>query len=119
MAGALICAVLRPQKPEFATAAALAAGIAALVVCSEDIKVVSGAIEEFSRAAGLGGDYSRTLLRACGITVIAEFATQICADAGETALAGRVKLALRLGLMGMALPMLADIFGQAARLLSL
>lgn len=119
MAGALICAVLRAQKPEFAIAVALTTGIAALTVCIPEIKSAAEALGTLTAAAGVGGEYSQILLRACGIALIGEFAMQICTDAGESALAGRIKLAMRLALLAMAVPLLAEVLSRCVQLLSL
>lgn len=117
IAGALVCAVLRQMRPEMAAVTAIAAGIAAILVCMEDIRNAAGAVEALSDAAGIGEKNTEVLIRASGIALISEFAVQVCMDAGESALAGRIKLALRLALTVMALPMLADILACGASLL--
>lgn len=118
IAGALICTLLRPQRPELAIAAAIAAGTAALTICLPDIRQAVAAVGALAADAGLGREYSSIVLRACGISLIAEFASQICADAGEASLAGRIKLAARLTLIVMAAPIIADVISQSASLLS-
>ena len=117
IAGALVCTVLRQTRPEMATGVALAAGIAAIVMCMGDIRQAAQSLDKLADAAGIGKDYAETMLRACGVALIAEFAVQICTDAGETALAGRIKLALRAALIVMAAPMLADVLSQSALLM--
>lgn len=117
IAGALTCAVLRKQRPEMAMGAALAAGAAAIMACVGDIRQTAAALSTLAGAAGLGTEYSEQLLRACGIALIAEFAMQICVDAGESALAGRIRLALRLALTSMAVPMIADVISLSASLM--
>lgn len=117
VAGALVCAVLRQQRPEMAMGAALAAGAAAIMTCRTDIRQAAMALSALASAAGLDTGYSALMLRACGLALVAEFATQICADAGESALAGRIRLALRLALLTMAAPMIADVLSQSASLM--
>ena len=119
IAGALVCAVLRQMRPELASITAIAAGIAAILVCMEDIRQAAGAMENLSQAAGLDTENTAVMLKACGIALIAEFAVQVCADAGESALAGRIKLALRLALIVMALPLISDVLSRAASLMQL
>ncbi len=116
VAGALVCMILRQQRPELATVAAIAAGTAALMICMPDIKKAAGALAALVNQAGIKEDYAKLLIRACGIALIAEFAEQICSDAGESALAGRIRLAARIALMVMALPLLADVLSQSALL---
>lgn len=119
ISGALVCAVLRQMRPELASVTAIAAGIAAILVCMEDIRQAADAMETLSKTAGLGSENTAVLIKACGIALIAEFAVQVCADAGESALAGRIKLALRLALIVMALPLISDVLLRGASLLQL
>lgn len=117
IAGAICCMVLRQQRPELAAVTAIGAGVAALLVCMEDIRYAVGTLSSLMQASGMSSGNISVMLRACGVAMVSEFATQICQDAGESALAGRIRLALRLGLTVMAAPMLADILSQGAALL--
>ena len=92
IAAALACAAMRAQRPELSAGVALAAGAAALTML----------------LPGLDGG-AALILRATGISLIAEFAAHICEDAGEKALASRVELAARVTLFAMAAPLLTEV----------
>ena len=62
----------------------------------------------FADASGLDGG-AALILRATGVSLIAEFATHLCEDAGEKALASRVELAVRVTLFAMAAPLLTEL----------
>ena len=64
IAGALVCAVLRQMRPELASITAIAAGIAAILVCMEDIRQAAGAMENLSQAAGLDTENTAVMLKA-------------------------------------------------------
>lgn len=117
VSAALICATLRLQKPELATALSLATGLLALLLTSDTLSVTSNAIRQFSNLAQFDSDISSALLKATGITIISELGAQICSDAGESALAGRIRLAARLVMLGMALPMLLQICDMVGQIL--
>ncbi|HIU34802.1 MAG TPA: hypothetical protein IAB02_09580 [Candidatus Pullichristensenella excrementigallinarum] len=106
---ALICAMLRPQRPEMALGVALAAGAAALMLLLPGLQSAAQVIREFSIRAQQGQDGAAVLLRAAGIALLAEFAQQICEDAGEKALAGRIELGVRVALFGIAAPLLREV----------
>ena len=91
VAGALICCILRPTRPELATGVALAAGTAALMTGMGDLRQAVGQVSQIAQTAGLESAHWQTLMKACGLSLIGEFAGQICADAGESALAGRIR----------------------------
>ena len=53
--------------------------------------------------------YLNTLLKIMGIAYLAEFGSQICRDAGEGVIAGKVEFAGKLLILVMALPLLAAV----------
>ncbi len=109
LAAAMVCASLRAQRPEMATAISLAVGVAALLMTSDAIAAMSGGFHQFLQMAALEGERAEIILRAAGIAIISELGVQICCDAGETALAGRIRLAARIAMLGMAMPLIAEI----------
>lgn len=117
VAGALICAVVRPQRPEVSVGVVLATGCLAVMICLPELQYAVSGLLKLNELAGEGQEQIRLLLRACGISLIAEFASQVCADAGETALAGRVRIGLRFVLLAMALPLLTDLVRDALSML--
>ena len=108
VAAALACAAMRAQRPELAAGVALAAGAAALTMLLPGLREAAAALSLFSSASGLDGG-AALILRATGISLIAEFAVHICEDAGEKALASRVELAVRVTLCAMAAPLLTEV----------
>lgn len=109
IAVAMICAALRLQRPELATAVSLAGGLAALAMALSDIAGAGDWLADFRRLLGEDSDVAVVILKGAGIAVVAELGTQLCADAGERALAGRIALASRLAMLGLCVPMLSRI----------
>lgn len=117
VAGALACTLLRPQKPEFRMAVSIAAGILVLMWSMEGIGQGVEAVRSLTGQSGLPEDTAGLLLRATGIALIAEFGSQLCRDADESALAGRVELAGRAALLGLAAPLIAGLTGRLTALI--
>ena len=117
LSAALICASLRSAHPQIAAAVALTAGVAALMFTMEDISLMSSSLrtlEEYGKDSGIKQTY---LLKICGIAMIAEFASDICRDAGEGALARRIDMCVKIGIVASSLPALAGILERIAGLL--
>ena len=110
VAGAMICAVIRPQRPELATAVSLAVGCAVMAAVAGQVRTEYlryGALwNMFADRDGVG----RVMLRAGGIAVVSELGRQLCVDAGETALAGRIALAARVAILALCLPLMASLY---------
>lgn len=108
VASALICASLRTQRPEMATAVSLAAGAAAVALVWREIAASESCREILGMMTRADESLISTVSRAAGIAVLSELGAQICADAGETALAGRIALAARVAMLGLCAPMLVE-----------
>lgn len=109
VAVAMICSALRLQRPEMATALSLAAGLAALTLLYGEISRATRWVDAFRELTRGDEDLSTAVLKAAGIAVVAELGGQLCADAGERALAGRVALASRVAILGLCAPMLVEL----------
>ena len=117
LAAALICAMVRSTHPQIAAALALACGLGVLLLSVEDLGMLADALRRLEEAAQ--PDNGRmTLLRLCGVAIVAEFASDICRDAGEVALAKRIEVGVRLGITAAALPAAGEIMESIAGLLA-
>jgi len=116
-AGALVCAVIRHQRPEFRLAVAAAVGLAAVGLSMDGIGSGVDSLRALAEEAGMERESVSVLIRATGLALIAEFGAQLCRDADESALAGRVELAGRAALMGMTAPLMTGLLRQVAELL--
>ena len=117
VAGALLASLLG-KTPALRMGVSLAAGLCAAALCVEGIRGAAAALVSLSAQAGLEGAHASAMLRATGVAMLAEFGAQLCRDAGEGALAGRVELAGRVALMGIALPILAELTERLGALLA-
>ena len=109
VAVAMICAALRLQRPELATALSLAGGVAALAMAWSEMAGAGDWLEGFRAMLGQDGDVAGLVLKGAGISVVSELGAQLCMDAGERALAGRITLASRLAMLALCAPMLSRI----------
>jgi stage III sporulation protein AD len=117
VAGAILSAVLKAQKPELSMGVAIATGLAALFLSLDGLKQAVTTISGMAQGAGISSESAQLLIRATGVTMLAEFGAQLCRDAGESALAGRIELGGRVILLSMAAPLLTSLTGQLTRLL--
>lgn len=111
---ALVCAMLRLHRPEMAVMVSLAVGLAALLLTGDIFRSLSGDVRRILKLASIQPGSASVVLKAAGITILSELGVQICCDAGESALAGRIRLACRAVLLGMAMPFVLEIVDLAA-----
>lgn len=111
VAVAMICSALRTQRPELATAVSLAGGLAALALLAGEARQMGGWIDGFRTLTRGNGDITAAVLKGAGVAIVSELGAQVCTDAGESALAGRIALAARVAMLGLCAPLLAELAG--------
>ena len=117
VAGALVCSLLRAYRPEFRAAAAIAAGLCALGLSTEAVRTGVDMLKRLCEGSGMSTESAGVMLRAAGVALVVEFGAQLCRDADESALAGRVELAGRAALLGMSVPLLGRLAQEISELL--
>lgn len=90
-------------------AISLAVSLLALMLTANAFQSVFGELELLIGLAGMDEANTQIVARAVGISIIAELGVQICEDAEQSALAGRIRLAARLTMLAMALPLAREI----------
>lgn len=114
VSAALVCACIRGIHPQMASVLALAAGVAALMLSRTDIAAFSDALRKIERLDEGG---SMALIKLCAVAMVAEFASDICRDAGEASLARRIDTGVRIGIAAAALPSAGEILSAVAGIL--
>ena len=118
VAAAMLCALIRVQRPELATAVSLAAGVAVVGMLATQLQTEAPKLEGLNRVlTGMDPDIRNAVLRGAGIAILSDLGAQLCRDAGETALAGRVTLIARVSILALCAPLLsalAELLGQLA-----
>ncbi len=109
VAAALIAVLLRKQQPGMGALVAMAAGLVALMMSLPAITTVADAFVSLSDRAGLLTGSASLMLRACGISLLCEFGSSLCQDAGEGALAQRIDFGGRVALLAMSVPLLTQL----------
>ena len=107
---------LRELRPEIARLFALGAGLVIMAAVVPMAGEFVAGLRTFGELA-LTADFVGPLLKITGIAYIAQFAAELCRDAGESALAGRVELAGKTAIALMSFPIVKEVFMSLMRLI--
>jgi stage III sporulation protein AD len=116
--GTVLIIVIRQEKPELAVQVSVAAGLVIFALIIWKVIEILDVLERLAVRADLNMVFLGTLLRILGIAYIAEFGTQVCKDAGESALAFKVAMAGKVMILILAAPIITTILDTVSRLLS-
>lgn len=107
---AALCAfALKAFHRQAGMAVALAAGMMLFFYGLGNFSILSSALQQLSRQAGLGSDGMQLLIKMLGMAYIGEFSVQACRDAGEEGLALKASLCGKMLLIAQTLPLIGEI----------
>lgn len=115
---AAVLLVVRQTRPELALLLSLAGGTVILAAMFGRMVAVIEVLESLTSKANIDALYLGTVLKIIGITYIADFGSQVLADAGEKALSAKVEMAGKVLILLMALPVLMAILDTLLKMLA-
>jgi stage III sporulation protein AD len=100
---------LRKDKQEFSVLLILVSCLSISTLALWKIKDILEYLQSLLASLGSGGIYLKILLKMVGITYMAEFGSNLCRDAGYSAVAGQIEFYGKLLLLGVSLPVLTAL----------
>lgn len=112
----IFCVVLKQFKPEIALQLSILAGATIFILILSKIKGIVDLLQNLADQANISSYYLLIVLKIVGVAYLAEFGAQICRDAGEGALATKIELAAKVGVIVLAIPIIVAITESLVRL---
>jgi stage III sporulation protein AD len=113
----LLSLIIRSQKPELAVQLSLTLAVVIFLFVLTKISVVLTLFQDLADKANVSPLYFNTILKVIGIAYVTEFGAQICRDAGEGAVAGKIEFAGKVLIVVMAVPVLALVLDTIVKLI--
>lgn len=111
----LIAVVLRAYKQELCIPFILSAGVILLLCAIESLNGVFLTIRDAFTRFGIENSYLQIAVKIIVIAYLVQFASNMCKDAGEGALAGKVEMTGRVLIFSAAAPVILGILEVLSR----
>ncbi|MDR3091220.1 MAG: stage III sporulation protein AD [Clostridiales bacterium] len=105
---AVLSLAIKKQAPEISLMIAIAAGTIIFIACAEPLFSVVSLMKSISGRLGGLADIA-PVIKIIGIAAAAEFASQICADAGERAIAAKIEFLAKTLIIVASAPVLVNL----------
>lgn len=105
----VIIVILKAQRPETGVWVAIAAGTLLFLLAAGKLAAVVELLKSYAGKANIDAVYVTTLLKVIGIAYIAEFGSELCKDAGESAIASKIELAGKVLIIVLAMPVMTSL----------
>lgn len=112
-----IILLLKQYKPEFVVHISIIAGILIFSMIVPKFSAIIELLNSLTDKLGVDSQFFGILLKITGIAYISEFATSICRDSGETAIASKVELGAKVIIIAMSIPILGSVIETLVNIL--
>ena len=109
VAAAVMAALLKKERAEFATIISMGAGAVILAMTVSYLGGILKEIRNLAQTAGLSSSMLKILLKILVIGYVTQFASELCKDAGVAALGMKVELAGKLMILVSAIPVFTSL----------
>ncbi len=106
IAGILIAVPLKKERPEFASFVGLAVCICIFAYLLTKVETVLCFVEQLEELIPVDGRYVALIIKMVGITYVAEFATDICKDAGYSAIGNQIEIFAKISILVVSIPVI-------------
>lgn len=106
IAGVLLALPFKKERGEYSTFIAIVICICIFVYLLAKVETILAFVGEIEGLINIDSRYIGMVVKMVGITYVAEFASNICKDAGYTAIASRIELFAKLSILVISVPVL-------------
>lgn len=123
IAGVILCEILiytllRQTKPEFVIISQVASIVVLLFMIGDELRETLSVFTSFFDQTDGVSEYIPVLFKVLGISLVTQFSSDMCKDAGESALASKVEFAGKVMIAAAGLPVIKGFTGYVAGLLN-
>ncbi len=101
---------VKQLRPEMAHLVTIGGVVVIFIFIIPYVQAAVDTVRSFATVSPSGNSYLSPVLKVTGIAYIAQLGHDLCIDAGETALAGRVEMAGKLAICTVSLPIAREAF---------
>ncbi|MBR5156027.1 MAG: stage III sporulation protein AD [Clostridia bacterium] len=109
LAAAVLAVFIKNWKPELAMQVSLIATVIIFASFLPYLKTLIDMLRDISTQAGIEARYISIVLKVIGIAYVAQFASELCQDAGESAIASKIEVAGKVIIMTISMPVIYSL----------
>lgn len=108
MTAALMAVLIKKDRSDMAMCIGIMAGIIIFGYILAQISLVIDFVKKITDLLPFDGSYMSIVLKMLGITYVADFASNICADSGHQAIASQIEMFAKITIVVISIPMLEN-----------
>ena len=106
---AVLSALIKQYRPEMAIAVPILASVVILTACAPYLGAVVRMLTDIADKAGIELSHMRTVIKITGVAYICQFASDICKDAGESAVSSKIEMGGKIVIITLSMPIIYNL----------
>lgn len=112
-----IIIIIKQYRPEFAIYISLLASAIILMLVFDKLFDIVNLINNFASKSSINTKFITLLIKITGIAILAEFATSICRDCGESAIASKIDIGGKIMIVSVSIPIISSLLETVLKIL--
>ncbi len=113
----IIIIILKQYKPDFAIYISILAGAIILLLVMDKLSSIISLLSSIQNKANINNQFLVILLKITGIAFLTEYASSICKDAGESAIATKIDLGGKVLIIAISIPIIQALLELIIRIM--
>ena len=113
----IIIIIVKQYRPEFTMYVSVAAGIIILLLVMDKLSAIINLLTNLANRTSINNEFIFLLIKITGIAILTEFASSVCKDSGETAIASKVDMGCKIIIIAMSIPIIASLLETILKVL--
>jgi len=113
----LITILKSVKKDDFALIVTIITAVILFTLVLVKLESITSLLESLVQKSGINKEYLTLLLKVTGISYVIELATNICKDAGNSAIASKVEMMGKISIVVLTIPILTSVISTVLNIL--
>jgi len=114
----MLVLVVKQYRPDMAAAVSIAAGVMLFAAALGCMRPLLNELTQIARTAAADNTLLAPVLKAFGVCLVAQLASDICRDGGQAALASRIELAGKVAIVLLTLPLFQRVLDLSINIIN-
>lgn len=114
---AVLAVTIKSWRPDIAILVSIGAGVILFLGMADSLSKIFQDLDNIVRKSGIRFEYIKIVIKLTGIAYITKFASEICSDCGEKAIAVKVELAGKAAVMLITIPVIDNFLNMVIAML--
>lgn len=117
--GAVVCMVINQYKPEYTILVGLGTGAIMLLFIMPHFSSILEYINELVDVGHIDTNHGKIVVKALGVCIIAQLASDTCKDCGQSSIASKIELGGKVSVLALSIPLFVSLLETVQKLINL